>query len=578
MSFSRALAFLWVASMRNRARRQLQRLRQPKYLVGAVVGGMYVYSIFLRRLTYPGQGGMPPPTAQLVSQFMLTGAMLGALLSAWALGPDRPALRFTETEVQQLFPAPVSRRDLLHYKLTRGLLGAVVGAFFATLFMSRVVSPNPILFFLGTTVTLATVNLHVMGASFVRTRLARHGGVGVALRWAMLAAVLALLVGAALSVLREQPFLPETFANSRLVHAWMRALMDAPALWPGRALVALPLAPDMGAFLRALPLGLGLLAVHYAWVMSAAVPFEEAALVRAEERARLRERMSRQGGRPTPIRVRAAFFRLTATGRPEVALVWKNLIAGRRLGGAGRLLTAGLLGGLIATVASGRGQDVTTHLSLIIAPLCGGLAVILSLFGPSVVRTDLRMDLPRLEQLRALPLTGRQVVAAELAAPALLLGAAQVLLILLAMGLSLGGGESRGPAWWMAGGLCALWVLPSVTLVGLFVQNAAVVLFPAWLPPEGERVRGLEAIGQRLLTLVGTLVVLLVGLLPASLLAALVGFGLEHFLGFGVWALPFAGLAAAAVLVGEVTLGVVGLGRAFDRLDVSTEGPETSGY
>jgi hypothetical protein len=91
-------------------------------------------------------------------------------------------------------------------------------------------------------------------------------------------------------------------------------------------------------------------------------------------------------------------------------------------------------------------------------------------------------------------------------------------------------------------------------------------------------VRGLEAIGQRLLTLVGTLVVLLVGLLPASLLAALVGFGLEHFLGFGVWALPFAGLAAAAVLVGEVALGVVGLGRAFDRLDVSTEGPETSGY
>jgi len=578
MSFSRAVAFLWVATLRNRVRRQLQRLRQPKYLVGAVVGGMYVYSIFLRRLSFPGQQEGPPPMAQGMSQFLLILAMLGTILSAWALGPDRPALRFTETEVQQLFPAPVSRRDLLHYKLTRGLLGALVGAFFATLFMSRVVSPNPVLFFLGTTVTLATVNLHVMGASFVRTRLAQRGGVGVAVRWALIVAALALFAAAALSVLREHGFSPELLANPRNLQALMLLLLDAPALWPGKALVALPLARDAGAFLRALPLGLGLLAVHYVWVMKTAVPFEEAALVRAEERARLRERMSRQGGRPTPIRVRASFFQLASTGRPEVALVWKNLIAGRRLGSAGRLLAAGLVGGLIATVASGRGEDVMTHLRLIMAPLCAGLAVILCLFGPSAVRMDLRMDLPRLEQLRALPLTGRQVVAAELAAPALLLGVTQVGLIVVAVVLSMGLGVSRGPAWWVAGGLCALWVLPSVTLVGLFVQNAAVVLFPAWLPPEGERVRGLEALGQRLLTLVGTLVVLLVGLLPASLLAGLVGFGLEHFLGLGVWTLPFAGLAAAAVLVAEVALGVVGLGRVFDRLDVSSEGPETSGY
>ncbi|HEX8824672.1 MAG TPA: putative ABC exporter domain-containing protein [Archangium sp.] len=577
MSFPRAMAFLWVASTYNRLRRQLQRLRQPKYLVGAIVGGMYVYSLFLRGVISRGQEGMPPPMAQIFSQFMLTAAMLGTLLSAWALGPDRPALSFTETEVQQLFPAPVSRRGLLHYKLTRGLVGAGVGAFFATLFMSRVVSPNPVLFFLGATVTLATVNLHVMGASFVRTRLARRGGVGVVLRWGTLAAVLALFVGAALSVLREHPFPPEELANPRSIQRWLVALMDAPALWPGRALVALPLARDVGAFVRALPLGLGLLAVHYAWVMSAAVPFEEAALVRAEERARLREQMGRQGGRPTPIRLRAAFFRLAPTGRPEVALVWKNLIAGRRLGGAGRLLVAGLLGGLVAAVASGRGADVLANVRLIMAPLCAGLAVILCFFGPSAVRMDLRMDLPRLEQLRAMPLTGRQVVAAELAAPALLLGVTQVGLVVLAVVLSTVLGEPRGgAAWWVAGGLCAVWVLPAVSLGGLFVQNAAVVLFPAWLPPEGERVRGFEALGQRVLTLMGTLVALMVGLLPAGVLAALVGFGLNHFLGFGVWALPFAGFAAAAVLVAEVALGVVGLGRAFDRLDVSSEGPETS--
>lgn len=575
MSFPRAVTFLWLASTRNRLLRQLQRLRQPKYLVGAVVGGLYVYSVFLRRLSYQGQEGTAPPMAQLFSQFMLASAMLGTVLSAWALGPDRPSLSFNETEMQQFFPAPVSRRGLLHYKLARGLAGAAVGAFFATLFVSRVVSGHPVLFFLGATLTLATVHLHVTAASFVRTRLAQHGGAGTALRWAALTAVSALMVMAGISALGEHP-LPTQLHHPRQLQAWLASLMDSPALWPGRMLVALPLAPDVGAFLRTLPLGLGLFAVHYVWVMRASVPFEEAAVIRAEERARLRQQLSREGGHPTLLRARPAFFRLAPTGRPEVAIVWKNLVAGRRLGGAGRLLAAGLVGGLVATVASGRGtSEVLANVRLFMAPLCAGLAGVLCFFGPSALRFDLRMDLPRLEQLRALPLTGRQVVAAELAAPALLLGVTQVGLLLLAVALSVWQGGAH-TALWVAGGLGAIWVLPAVSLGGLFVQNAAVVLFPAWLPPEGERVRGLEALGQRLLTLVGTLVVLLVGMLPAALLGALVGFGLDRLLGLDVWALPFAGLVAAAVLVAEVALGVVGLGHAFDRLDVSMEGTGTA--
>ncbi|MCY1078186.1 putative ABC exporter domain-containing protein [Archangium lansingense] len=572
MSFPRAVTFLWLASARNRLIRQIQRLRQPKYLVGAVVGGLYVYSVFLRRwVGLQAQEGTVPPSVQLFSQFMLVAAMLGTVLSAWTLGPDRPSLSFNETEVQQLFPAPVSRRGLLHYKLVRGLVGAATGALFSTIFVSRMVSPQPVLFFLGATVTLATVHLHVMGASFVRTRLAQRGGVGTALRWAALAAVSALLVGAGISALREHPF-PLRLGHPRQLQDWLVSLMDSPALWPGRLLVALPLAQDVGAFVKALPLGLGLLAMHYVWVMRASVPFEEAAVVRAEERARLRQQLSREGGRPTRLNASAAFFRLAPTGRPEVAIIWKNLVAGRRLGGAGRLLAAGLVGGLVAAVASGGGMSqALANVRLFMAPLCGGLAVVLCFFGPSALRFDLRMDLPRLEQLRALPLSGRQVVAAELAAPALLLGVAQVGLILLAMALAVWQGGALTELW-LAGGLAAVWVLPAVSLGALFVQNAAVVLFPAWLPPEGERARGLEALGQRLLTLVGTLVVLLVGMVPAALVAVVVGLGLDLLLDLGVWALPFAGPAAALVLVAEVAIGVVGLGHAFDRLDVSTEG------
>ena len=570
MSLPRAVVFLWWASARNRLRRQLQRLRQPKYLAGAVVGVLYVYSVYLRRFSAHGLPGGMPPVGRTISEFMLTAAMLGSLLSAWMLGPDRPLLNFNETEVQQLFPAPVSRGDLLRYKFARGALSATVAAFFSTVFIGRVLSPHPVLFFLGAVVSLTTVNLHITGASFMRTRLLRHGRWGTVLRWVLLTAVSALLVGAVFSELDEHPF-PERLRDVQQIQEWGEALMDSPALWPGRLLVQLPLAQEGWAFMKALPLALGLLALHYVWVMRAAVPFEEAAVNWAEERARMKAQLARPGGRPTRIRTGAPPFRLQPLGRPEVAILWKNLIAGRRTGGAARLVMAGLLGGLIATLASGKGlSEVLTHLRVLMAPLCGGLAVLLCLFGPTGMRVDLRMDLPRLELLRAMPLTGRQVVAAELAGPALLLGGAQVGLLLMAMALALWEGGSERELW-LTGGLSALCVLPAVTLGGLFVQNAAVVLFPAWLPPEGERVRGIEALGQRLLTLAGTLVVLLVGLVPAAFVAAVVGFGLYQLLDLGWWALPFAGLTAAAVLGLEVALGVGALGHAFDQLDVSME-------
>jgi len=574
VSFPRAVVFLWLASTRNRMLHQLRRLRQPKYLVGAVVGALYLYSFVLRRLSDLDAGGEMPPNARLFVQLMLTAAAMGTILSAWALGPDRPSLSFSETEVQQLFPAPVSREHLLHFKLTRGLMGAVMGALFATVFTSRVLNPRPELFFVGASVALATVSLHATAASFMRTRLARLGGRGTVIRWGLLTAGAALLMGAILAGLREHPFPTDSRVPGAL-RLWVLTFLDSPALWPGRVLVALPLAEDGASFARRLPLGLGLLVLHYLWVMKAAVPFEESAVGRAEERARSREHLSRRGGQRTPPRASTPLFRLAPRGRPEVALLWKNVLAGQRLGGMGRLVVAGVLGGGVAAVASGEGlAEVLAHLRLFLAPLCGGIAVMLCVFGPSSVRVDLRMDLPRLEQLRALPLTGRQVVAAELAAPALLLGGAQGVLVLLAMACAVW----RGGTWtetWVAGGLAALWVLPAVTLGGLFVQNAAVVLFPAWLPPDGERARGLEAMGQRLLTLVGTLVVLIVGLLPAAFVSAVVGFALYQLWDFGIWALPFAGMSAAAVLVGEVALGVMGLGRAFDQLDVSGEGRGT---
>ena len=61
-------------------------------------------------------------------------AVFAYLGSGWVLGGSNVALQYTEAEVQFFFAGPVSRRALVHYKLVRMLLGALLtGPFFAVL-------------------------------------------------------------------------------------------------------------------------------------------------------------------------------------------------------------------------------------------------------------------------------------------------------------------------------------------------------------------------------------------------------------------------------------------------------------
>ena len=575
MSFPRAVLFLWGASLRNRVRRQLARLRRPRYLLGALVGLAYVYSVLSRGLGMRGLGSVPGG-ARLFAELSLVGSALGTVFAAWLLGRDRPSLSFTETEVVQLFPAPVTRRALLHYKLARGLLSSAVGALFATLFIGRVVSGAPVLFFLGTLLSLGTLYLHATAASFMRTRLAAWGGWGVAVRWGGVGLVLAAVALAVLSSLRAHP-VPAELSSSRELRGWLQALVESPGLgavlWPGRVLVGPALARDVGGFLRALPPVLALAVAHYVWVLLAEVPFEETAVVRAESRSRERAlRASGRMARAGTFTVRKPPFRLAARGRPEVALVWKNLIARKRMaGGAAAFALFVILGGAMAALMGD--ARLFTDTRRVVGPLALTLAVMMTVVGPSAFRMDLRMDLAKLDLLRAMPLTGRQVVGAELAASALSVGSFQLALLGVALLMGPGAEVELLDGWWWPGGLALAVLLPAISLTGLFVQNAAVVLFPAWVSADaGERARGLEAMGQRLLTLVGSLVVTLAGLVPSALVAMLVAVPLWPVL--EAWALPVAALAAAGVLAGAVWLGVGALGHAFERLDVSEDRPE----
>ncbi|NOK12221.1 putative ABC exporter domain-containing protein [Corallococcus exercitus] len=568
MSFPSAVAFLWVRTWRNRVVRQVQRLKRPRYLLGAAVGLAYLYSLVGRSVFVQGTGRAVSPNARLFAEFSLEVSVLATLVTAWVLGTDRPALTFTQTEVQTFFSAPVTRQALLHYKLLRGLLSAMLAALAATVFVGRFTSPRPELFFLGAALAMGTLYLHGTAASFVRAWLVSRGRWGSAVRWTVVAGVLVAGMGTLLSTLRDHP-LPENLSAPFAVREWLRDVLNAPGpravLWPGRALVAPSLARSGQDFLRYLPASLALLVAHYAWVLAVEVPFEDSAVAGADARTRQR---ALRASRSANLRVGRVPFVLKARGRPEVALLWKNLIARRRMGsGLVMLLAFGVMGAVFALLMGDTRLFANSREFL--GPMALMIAVAMAVIGPSAFRTDLRMDLPKLELLRALPLTGRQVVGAELGASALTLGAAQWVMLAVALVLGVGTDDETLAPWSAPVVLGLLPVLPALGLAGLFVQNAAVVLLPAWIPADAERARGVEALGQRLLTLVGTLVVTFLGLLPAGVVALLVGYPL--FTVMGRWAVPLAGLVAAGALFAEVALGVAVLGRAFERLDVSEE-------
>ena len=86
-----ALFFLVTHSFVNAVMFRLKRLRQPKYLAGAVMGGLYFYFYFFRFLFHGGRPRSDAPTMPVGD----LGVEIGALISTprSPIGSDGPSLR-----------------------------------------------------------------------------------------------------------------------------------------------------------------------------------------------------------------------------------------------------------------------------------------------------------------------------------------------------------------------------------------------------------------------------------------------------------------------------------------------------
>src|SRR5205085_7964459 len=95
-------------------------------------------------------------------------------LLAWMVPHQRAALAFTEAEVAFLFPAPVTRRGLIHFKLLRSQTAILFTTVLLTLVANRF-GGRAWIHAAGWWVILSTLNLHFLGSSFARTLLLERG-------------------------------------------------------------------------------------------------------------------------------------------------------------------------------------------------------------------------------------------------------------------------------------------------------------------------------------------------------------------------------------------------------------------
>jgi hypothetical protein len=336
--------------------------------------------------------------------------------------------------------------------------------------------------------------------------------------------------------------------------------------------LALAFSPQQ--FLHALGPGLLLLALNYVWVMRSDAAFEEASAAYAEARAL----EPANGRRPVTIgQRRAAPFRLATTGRPELAIVWKNLILLGRYATVRTLVRAGLGIGilLLAFSRAGKGGDLISA----IVTLALVAVVMTVLVGPQIVRNDLRQDLANLALLKTWPVRGAAIIRGEVLASSVLLTVITWLLLLAAatlvqpradasLGLPTVIVEHPFPF-----ALAAATFAPAVILAQLVLHNAMAILFPAWVAVGSSRSRGIDAIGQRLIMAGAIVLTLTIAVLPAALIAwpaalVLVAGVNESTAGYALVP-PSIGVLMSVIVLAECWVAIQLLGGIFDRTDVT---------
>jgi ABC-2 type transport system permease protein len=508
-----AFAYLIWTSGRNRFVTALRRVRSPRYAAALLVGGLYIWSFLLR----PNSGAnnisslLGQPT-----EVIITVLLVVTLMGSWVFGSDTTALAFTQAELSLLFPAPLSRRALIGYKLTRAQIAVVINVLIWVFILRRGGTVLPAAMrALAIWVLFSTLNLHRLGAALVRSAWREHGAAGSRRnRWSIVifAAVgLAVLAG----IIGGRGELGAVDGTGAFFTALGHVMSRPPAsigLYPFHLIVAPAFAQSRGEWDRAIIPAVIMVVAHAWWVFRSDTAFEDAAIEASAERARRLDaiRARRTVAAISTPRSAASTLRLASVGHPALAIFWKNMLCLRRTAQLRVFVGPLTMAIAIAAATSGAGADMGAVFAIGALVLTG----MLLLFGGRLIRNDLRHDMQHLPLLKSLPIPAGDIVLAEVASSALPMAIVQMALITIAyLSLLASHASPLSADVRLALLIAAPFAVVALNAAILTIQNATAVLFPAWVRLGPVVSVGVEALGQNLLATVATLFSLAIGLI-----------------------------------------------------------------
>lgn len=452
---------LWLLRQRGVVRQFFRSLRQPARLVGALVavGGLAL-------LVWTSSRDVHERMSK--DSFAVLGAMLFTMSVASSFLQQGP--RFAPADVDFLFPAPLTPRWLLVWRLMQLWPLTLLSVLFLTLaFGLRLERPGR---FLVALVLLQCTALHLqLLISVLLTRLSDRAA--RRLRGAGRTIASLVLVGALI-------YLLVVVANAGGLRQWVAPVANAPLarvlFFPSAAAV------DFVFGESALATGLALLRLVVAAIAtlvllllpevdyledSVATTARVARSLAARRRGEIvvGEVGGARTGRSLALPPSPLLFRGAG------ALVWKNLLLLLR---SWRAVVPGVAIGLLVVlpgIVAMRRDGGSPHVAI------GSLALA-TIFWSSALSFDLRREFDRLDELRSLPLRPVALVFAELLVPwAIGVALQEALLVLIASG--------PGSEGLHFGALAA--AMPLLMFVAVVIDNLALFLFAAkGAGPRGE--------------------------------------------------------------------------------------------
>lgn len=219
-----AFAYLIVCSARNRLRSLARGTKSPRYLAALAVGVFYIWAFLVRPVN---RGAAAPVLLSQPTEMIVTLLAVLTLMGSWVFGSDSTALAFTPAELSLLFPAPLSRRALMGYKLFRAQIAVIINSLIWVFVLRRGGSSLPaVLRAISVWVLFSTLNFHRLAAALVRTSWKEHATAGLRRHWVSTAAFILIGVAVLAGVVQHWHEIVSAFGAGAFFTALGRALAN----------------------------------------------------------------------------------------------------------------------------------------------------------------------------------------------------------------------------------------------------------------------------------------------------------------------------------------------------------------